>query len=394
MKKLSYIVATFVTITFYFTICACGNGKKSETKENEEVLPEDIVEMRYDQIAMAGIDTSTVQMRSLSGILNVNGVVSASPQNLATVCAPYGGYVKSTQLIPGMFVSKGQTLVVLENQEFVELQKEYLEAKNKLEYAEAELKRHSELYKENVYSEKNVQQVTTEYKTQKAEKNALEQKLLLIGVNPAKLTEDNISSSVGVTSPIAGYVKSVNVNLGKNVSPSDVMVEIVNSDKLLLELTLFEKNINKVETGQKIHFFINDETEEHNAEVYQIGKSISDDKSYKDYALIQSGCKNILPGMYVSAKIEASSDQVSSVPSDAVVNFEDKDYIFVFEKNKVEGGKNFTEYKMIEVKKGVSDGTFTEITLPDGIDLKSLKVVVKGAYNLLSAKKNAGEMSC
>jgi cobalt-zinc-cadmium efflux system membrane fusion protein len=49
---------------------------------------------------------------------------------------------------------------------------------------------------------------------------------------------------------------------------------------------------------------------------------------------------------------------------------------------------------MIEVKKGVSDGDYIEITLPDGINQKSLKVVVKGAYNLLSAKKNAGEMSC
>lgn len=394
MKRLNYILVAIFAINLFTLFVSCGNSKKSTTEEKEEVLPDDIVEMRADQIALAGIDTASIKMRAISGVMNVNGIVAASPQNLATVCAPYGGYVKSTSLIPGMFVSKGQTLLYLENPEFVELQKEYLEAKNKLEYAEAEYKRHTELYKENVYSEKNVQQVTTEYKTQKAEKNALEQKLLLLGVNPSKLTEDNISSTVGVASPISGYVKSVNVNLGKSVSPSDVMVEIVNSDKLLLELTLFEKNVNKVETGQKIRFFINDENEEHNAEVYQIGKSISDDKSYKVYALIQSGCKNILPGMYVSAKIEAKSGDVTSVPADAIVNFDDKDYVFVFEKNKVENGKNFTEYKMIEVKKGVCDGDYTEITLPEGIDYKSLKVVVKGAYNLLSAKKNAGEMSC
>jgi cobalt-zinc-cadmium efflux system membrane fusion protein len=60
----------------------------------------------------------------------------------------------------------------------------------------------------------------------------------------------------------------------------------------------------------------------------------------------------------------------------------------------VENGKNMTEDRMIEIKKGVSDDGFTEITLPDKTDYKTLKVVVKGAYNLLSAKKNTGEMSC
>jgi len=34
------------------------------------------------------------------------------------------------------------------------------------------------------------------------------------------------------------------------------------------------------------------------------------------------------------------------------------------------------------------------VILPDGFDIQSAKVVIKGAYNLLSAKKNAGEMSC
>ena len=49
---------------------------------------------------------------------------------------------------------------------------------------------------------------------------------------------------------------------------------------------------------------------------------------------------------------------------------------------------------MVQVQKGVSDKGFTEIVLPEGFDFKTAKVVVKGAYNLLSAKKNAGEMAC
>jgi len=82
------------------------------------------------------------------------------------------------------------------------------------------------------------------------------------------------------------------------------------------------------------------------------------------------------------------------LPSEAIVSFDDKDYIFIFDKNKEEGGKPFTEYKIIEVKKGVTDGGYTEIILPEGFSIETAKVVIKGAYTLLSAKKNAGEMAC
>jgi len=307
---------------------------------------------------------------------------------------PMGGFVKSTLLMPGNAVSKGQTLAILENQDFVDIQQNYLEAKNKLEYAAAEYKRHTELYKEDVYSQKNVQQVASDYKNLKAQVKALEQKLALIGINPANLHEDDISSSVALVSPISGYVKTVNVNIGRFVSPSDILFEIVNSDKLFLELTLFEKDAANVSVGQKIRFFINNETEQHEAVIYQTGKSINTDKTYKVYASVPGVCKNVLPGMYVNAIIEAASNKVTALPSDAVVSFEDKDYIFVFDKTKEEDGKPFTEYRMIQVHKGVSDGGYTEIILPEGFDSNAAKVVVKGAYNLLSAKKNAGEMAC
>ena len=296
--------------------------------------------------------------------------------------------------MPGNLVNKGQTLAMLENQEFVDIQQNYLEVRNKLEFAEADFKRHTDLYKDDVYSQKNLQQVTADYKNLKAQTRALEQKLALIGINPATLTEDNITRSVAITSPITGFVKAVNTNIGKFVAPTDVLFEIVNSDQLLLELTLFEKDADKVSNGQKIRFFINNETEQHEAVIYQTGRTINADRTYKVYAKINEICKNVIPGMYVNALIESTGIQVTALPSEAIVNFEDKDYIFVFALNKEEGGKPFTEYRMVEVQKGVTDGGFTEITLPEGFDINKERVVIKGAYNLLSAKKNAGGMSC
>jgi membrane fusion protein, heavy metal efflux system len=393
--KTNRFIQAFILTAVIAILVSCNGGKKNnqETKE-AEVLPEDIVELRDDQIKLANIETGSVGLRSISGTLKVTGLVGVSPENLATVCMPFGGFVKSANLMPGSAVTKGQTLAILENQDFVDIQQNYLEAKSKLEFTEADYKRHAELYKEDVYSQKNLQQVTADYKSLKAQVHALEQKLNLIGINPDELHEDDITRSVAVVAPISGYIKAVNVNIGKYVAPTDVLFEIVNSNKLYLELTLFEKDADKVSVGQKIRFFINNETDQHDAAIYQTGKVVNADKTYKVYAAVESNCKNVLPGMYVNAIIEATSGEVTVLPSESIVSFDDKDYIFVFEKNKEEDGKPFTEYRMIEVQKGVTDEGFTEVVLPKDFDIKVVQVVVKGAYNLLSAKKNAGEMAC
>jgi membrane fusion protein, heavy metal efflux system len=390
-----YFFKSILILTTIISLVSCSSNKtQQEADKPEEVLPEDIVEMRDDQIKLADIELGTIEMRSLSGMLKTSGTVIVAPQNMATVCAPLGGFITSTNLMAGNSVTKGQVLATLENQEFVDIQQNYLEAKSRFEYAEAEYKRHSELYKEDVYSQKNLEEVTANYKTLKAQVKALEQKLALIGINPAGFQEDNITRSIALVSPISGFIKTVNVNLGKYVSPSEVLFEIVNSDKLFLELNLFEKDAARVQPGELVRFFINNEAEQHEAVISQTGKAISADRTFRVYASVTDICKNVLPGMYVNAIIETAGNEVATLPSAAVVTFDDKDYIFAYEKDKTEKGNAFTEYRMIEIRKGISEDGFIELILPEGFDIQNTKVVVKGAYNLLSAKKNAGEMAC
>lgn len=394
MSKYNFFIKALMPFLIAGTF-SCGNsGSKNNNLVSEETLPDDIVEMRTDQIKLADIEMGSIEMHQINSNLKVSGLVTVPPQNTATVCAPLGGFVKSINLVPGSLVNKGQTLAVIENQEFVDLQESYLEAKNKFEFASADLDRHTELYKNDVYSQQNLQQVTADYKILKAQVNALEQKLALIGIDYKSLDEDKISRLLSVVSPITGNIKSVNVNSGKYVTSSDVMFEIVNCDKLLLELTLFEKDVDKVAAGQRIKFLINNEQEEHDAVIYQTGKQINADRTYKVYANVDSKCRNLLPGMYVNAFIETAANKVTAVPSDAMVSFDDKSYIFIFSRDKTEKGFQFTEYRMVEVQPGVNDKGYIQILLPPGFDVNSSKIVIKGAYNLLSAKKNAGEMAC
>lgn len=385
----------FIILTAILLLISChGKPKVAEAKE-AEVLPDNIVELSADQFKVAGIEFGVIEAKNMSNTMKANGLITVSPKDLASICAPLGGFVKTTDFVQGSPIKKGQTLAVMENPSFIELQQNYLESRSRLEYAEGEYKRHKELYEDDVYSAKNLQEVTSNYKSLKAQVNAIGQKLSLIGINASQLQEDNISSTVSVNSPINGYVKAVNVNIGKFVGPADVMFEIVNTANLTIELTLFEKDINKVAIGQKLSFSLsNDEINKYTAKITQVGKSISTDRTVKVYATVGEQSDRILPGMFVNALIETATNPVAALPAEAIVQFDEKDYIFVFEREKQENGKPFTEFKMIEVKKGVTDNGFTEIILPEGFDPKTTKVVVKGAYNLMAAKKNAGDMAC
>ena len=384
-----------ILVSALFVIsCNRKNGSEKQTGDHE-VLPPNTVEMNDAQYQSAGIELGGVEQKVLNSELRVNGIVNVTPQNLVSISAIMGGYIKSIGLVQGSPVSKGQVIAVIENQEFIELQQKYLENQSKLEYAETEYQRQKDLHQENVNSAKAYQLAMSEFKGIQSTVFALEQKLKLIGIDAKKLTVENISGSVNVLSPISGYVKSVGVNIGKYVNPTDVIVEIVNNQNLILELTVFEKDIDQVSIGQQISFILPDKPEnKQSAVIYQVGKSLNDDKTIKVYATVDNQNKSLLSGMYINAIINTQNDYTTVLPEGAILSFEDKNYIFIFSEKKKEGDKFVSLFKIIEVKKGITNKGYTEVIIPKDFDLKQFRIVIKGAYNLLSAMKNAGDMAC
>lgn len=243
-------------VSAWFALSCNSKNETDDESSEHEVLPLNTVEMNDAQYKAADIVLGTAEQKVLSSELKVNGLVSVSPQNLVSVSAIMGGYIKSTALVQGSPVYMGQVVAVIENPEFIELQQNYLESKSKFDYAEAEYNRQKDLYNENVNSAKIYELAISEYKSLQSTVYALEKKLMLIGIDAEKLDAEKMSSTISVLSPINGYVKTVNVNVGKYVEATDVIVEIVNIQNLTLELTVFEKDIDKVSIGQKISFYL------------------------------------------------------------------------------------------------------------------------------------------
>src|SRR5690349_18470692 len=139
-------------------IFACAKEDAQQEAESKVAQDSDLIELTTEQAKIAGIRLGQVEERHISGVVNANGHLDVPPQQMVSISAPLGGFLKSTSLLQGSKVNRGQVIGVIENPDYIQLQQEYLEARNQLEYANADYTRQQELAKENVNAQKTVQQ--------------------------------------------------------------------------------------------------------------------------------------------------------------------------------------------------------------------------------------------
>jgi membrane fusion protein, heavy metal efflux system len=376
MKNISLIIITLALLN------SCSN--KSVNESAEEISLETEITLNAEQIKNIGITSDTITHKTLSSLLQLSGKIDVPPQNMISVSMPLGGYLKSTHLLPGMHVKKGEVIAIMEDEQFVQLQEEYLTAKSKLEFLEKEYERQKELNKNQASSDKVYQLALSEYQTQKIKVKSLSEKLKLIFVNADKLDENTISKSISLLSPIDGYVSKVNVNIGKHVEPSDILFELVNPEDIHLALNIYEKDIDKLFIGQKVLAFTNNNPEKkYPSEIILIGKDFSNDKNITAHCHFDKYDHSLIPGMYMNAIIELNTKNAPVLPNEAIVNYEGLDYIFV--------QKTDDTFEIKQIKTGNSENGFTEIITDNINSLLNKKIVVKGAYQLLMAMKNKEE---
>lgn len=377
MKKYIYLFFTMALIV------RCGeNQTVQEEVKKEPVSNENIVVLSEAQFKNAEILTSNLAIEEISSVLKLNGKIDVPPQNLVSVSVPFGGYLKSTELLPGKMVKKGQVLGVIEDQQYVRLQQEYLLAKVKLKVVEGEYVRQRELNASKASSDKVFQLAEGEYRNAKINLKALEENLELIGVKPQRLDENKISKQITITSPINGYVSKVNANIGKYLTPSDVLFELVNVADIHLNISVFEKDLASLSIGQKvIAYNNNNHDQKYQSEIILIGHSLSADKNTEVHCHFKKYDKTLVPGMYMNAEIELKNKMAHTISENALLHYGNKEYVFI-EVSKF-------KFEMVEVKVGAKENGKSEILNFE--DLKGKSIVSSGAYSLLMKLKNAEE---
>lgn len=379
--KASALITGMLIIMLFSCNQQAKEDKTNPGVENEnKKIAKDIVELSLEQVKNAGILTGSPEEMEMHTKLKVNGVIDVPPQNIVSISIPMGGYLKKASLLPGQKVQKGTLLAILEDQQYIQLQQDYLTARNRLGFLEADFLRQKELNSTKASSDKLFQQVKSDYQNQKVMYKALGEKLRMINIDPSKLNENNISKSINVYAPISGYVTKVNVNTGRYINPTDILFELINPSDLHLKLTVFENDAANLSSGQKVMCYTNRNPEvKYSATVHLITPNIGEERNTEVHCHLDKLPKELIPGMFMNGEIQLDKAKVWSIPEEAVVKFDNKSYLFT------EVG-SYT-YRLIPVEIGKTMGGFVELksTLPSG------HIVTKNAYTILMKMKNGEE---
>ncbi|WP_291402518.1 efflux RND transporter periplasmic adaptor subunit [Daejeonella sp.] len=369
-------------IAFAFLITACGSGTEQETSTEASNSTENVVVLNEKQLNAAKLSFAKLEEKAIGSIITANGSIDVPPQNMISVSVPLGGYLKSTKLLPGLQIRKGDVIAIMEDQQYIQMQQDYLTTKAKLVYSKSEFERQKELNASKASSDKVFQQIQMEYNTLRISLNSLEQKLKMINIKPESITENNISSSIKIFSPINGFVAQVNVNIGKFVNPSDILFELIDPSNIHLNLKIFEKDLNKLSIGQKlIAYSNNDPSKKYEAKINLISRDLSSERIAEVHCHFESADKSLAPGMYMNAEIQLKNDRKLAITEEAIVNFEGSDYVFV--------KKSDNSFEMTPIKIGSIENGFAEVLNAESFKEKQL--VTKGAYTLLMSLKNKSE---
>lgn len=379
---MKHIIYKIVILNIVFTLVSCEN-KENQMQENNlqnSEIADDRIKISQVQFEQLNMRLGKLEEKPFHTVVKSNGLIDVPPENRAVVSATIGGYVDTTPLLIGDKVKKGQTLLTIGNPKFISMQQEFMEISEQMSYLKADFERQKTMMSENITSQKSFLKAESAYKSALATHKGLRKQLELLNISVPKLESGNITSVVAVPAPISGSITKINIVKGMYVSPTTMIMEIIDNDHIHLELSVFEKDIMKLNKGQKINFKIPEASDEiYEAEVYLIGTSITENRTIKVHGHMKGDAtNNFLIGMFVDATIITDSTVAPSLPNEAIVNVDGINQILVLDE-KTEGTYFF---KTINVKVKDNYQGFSLIENVNDFNSDS-KVLLKGAFNLL-----------
>jgi cobalt-zinc-cadmium efflux system membrane fusion protein len=379
MKTMYTILLTTIILS------SCGtNPKSTTTKEDSVDVASNIVQLTKEQASLAQLELAPIEQGKMKGMTHLNGVIDVPPTGIASVSIPMGGYIQDINLIPGTFVKKGQVLATVKDPAYVQLQENYLATKAKLSYLQQDLDRQKALLTQEAVSKKSFQQIQADYNTNAIQLKALSEQLKLINIQPENLTTEKMSSLVQLVAPIAGYISKVNINRGKYVTPSDILLEIINPNDIHAAITIYEKDIANFNVGMKGTVTLTqDPAKKYPVSVLAVAHNINEDKTALLHCHFDKIPANVLPGMFLTADMVVETKDAVLIPIVSVQRFQGKDYIFI------QSAENVFEVKEIQVIQ--SNATFVTVSNTDANTWIGKQIVVKNAFSLLGKLMNKSE---
>ena len=356
------------------------------------------------EAASHAIETETVALQPLAGVIPATGKVLVSENRIAVIGPVHEGRIVSLYAGQGSKVKKGQKLAELESADIDEAEADYLKALAdydnarrtsvaEVKLAQATYDRTKMLYEKTITPGKNLDTAEHDLEVAKASAassvagtkaalTAARRRLLILGLKEsaidALVSKPDLAAVFALTSPIDGIVIERNATIGATVGADASLFKIIDISRVWIDANVFEKDLERVKLGQEVKVTVPAfPGSSFSGRVILVNSVLDPEtRTIKVRTEVPNPDGRLKPDMF--ANVEIITDvrrNAVSIPQSAVLNDAGKAIVFV---------ADGSGYKKRVVTVGIQSNDRVEII--DGL-VTGDKVVVKGNYLLLQQSK-------
>ncbi|MBA4348604.1 MAG: hypothetical protein C0415_01250 [Thermodesulfovibrio sp.] len=348
------IVLLFLVIAFVSTTISCNTKGEQDSKEK-----------------VVNIKIQSAEKKSLRQFIETVGTLN--PYEEVFISAEVDGILKGVNVQEGTVVSKGTVLASIDDTDY-SLEVKRAEAALKqseatLENTKLEYKRKEALYKEELVTKQQFDDVLTRLALADADVDRAKAAL--------SLTREKLKKT-RIYSPLSGVIKTKKVSAGDYVKNGTNLFIVIQNNPLKLNFTVTEKDVGKLKTGQDVIFKVDPLPDmEFTGKVRIIYPSLEEKtRTLQVEALVPNAQGLLKPGLFAHVILytSAAKDTIL-VPVTSLLYESEKIKVFLVEGDRakesfVKTGNKYGE--MMEIVEGVKEGE---------------QVVVAGQQNLFEKAK-------
>ncbi len=274
------------------------------------------------QEQMAHVQIITAEQQTFPVVLRLPGSVAYNAFQTTPVISQVSGPVTQVLVYPGQTVRAGQPMLYVSSPDYAQLRSNYLKAHDAYTLAQTNLERDQDLYTHHAIAQVDLLQAQSTRNQAKADLQASEQALQVIGVgDPSRLSDAPATAKIPVLAPIAGEVVERLVQPGQVIQGGATQVfTISNMSTVWVLVNVYQNDLSAIHIGDPVTVETNAFPTIFRGRISYIAPALDPDTRTLKVRIVTSNPHGMLKkDMYVTAIVQSGRTKALTVPDDAVL---------------------------------------------------------------------------
>ena len=324
-----------------WTFGGCGSSQQgkmtSYSSQSSKSATPQLFTIPQDQ--MSHVQVVTVAPTKLTRTLRLTGSVEYNAFETTPVVSQVGGPVTRILVVPGDHVKQGQPMLEVSSPDYSQLLDTYLKAADASRLADRNYSRAQDLYQHQALAERDLQQAESDRDQARADLNAAEQGLKILGVkDPANLSKGPATANIPVLAPISGEVVERQVSPGQVLQAGQTQAfTISNMATVWVVANIYQADLAYVHTGDNVVVQTDAYPDTFHGKISYISPALDPNtRTLQARVVVDNEGEKLKRDMYCTVIVTAGTVNNAIAVPDAAVLRDDENLPFVY----VESGTN------------------------------------------------------